>query len=281
MGDVARSSFRTRDGLRIATLRWPGAGPPLYLMHATGFCAALWDPIARALGAGLEPRAMDERGHGESDKPGGDYPWSRFADDLLDWLDAERASGAFAMGHSCGATAVLLAAAAAPGRFARILLVDPVLLPPPAERDADERQGGFGLAERTLRRRARFDSIGAAREALGSRFPYSAWRADVLELYLEHAFRPAGNGAVELRCPPEIESAVYRGTAAVDPWAEMARVRARTRVLLPKLSGTRPELQARLAAALPAAEIERVPGSHFVAMEAPDVVAAHARAFFG
>jgi hypothetical protein len=32
---------------------------------------------------------------------------------------------------------------------------------------------------------------------------------------------------------------------------------------------------------MPAAEIERVPGSHFVAMEAPDVVAGHARAFFG
>jgi pimeloyl-ACP methyl ester carboxylesterase len=272
--------FTTPDGLRLATLVWPGAGTPLYLMHATGFCAALWDPIARALGDCAAPRAMDERGHGRSDKPVADYPWSLFAEDLLAWIAAEADGPVWAVGHSCGATAVALAAAAEPQRFARVLLVDPVLLPPPPERDAEEQKGGFGLADRTRRRRGAWPSRETARAALAKRFPYSHWTAEVFALYLEHALEDTPDGGVALRCPPAIEARVYLGTAAIDPWPALPKIRARTRILLPEMSGLRPELQQRLAAAMPEAQVRRVPGTHFVAMERPDVVAEHARDLF-
>ena len=39
-GAFSRHDMVTPGGVRLATLRWPGSGPPLYLMHATGFCAA-------------------------------------------------------------------------------------------------------------------------------------------------------------------------------------------------------------------------------------------------
>jgi len=126
-------TFINREALELATLTWPGTGTPLYLVHATGFCGALWDPIAGAVAARTAPRAMDVRGHGRSSKPDRDYPWQLFADDLLDWIRSEEDGPIFAMGHSSGATAVALAAAQEPERFERILLIDPTILPPRAE----------------------------------------------------------------------------------------------------------------------------------------------------
>jgi pimeloyl-ACP methyl ester carboxylesterase len=223
---------------------------------------------------------MDARGHGASDRPEADYSWSWFAEDLLDWIRNEGPGRAFAVGHSSGATAVALAAARDPDLFEALLLVDPVLLRPPSERDEEERKGGFGLAERTKRRRAVFPSRAAAREAYSKRFPFSGFRADVLELYLEHGLVDREDGSVQLACTPEIEGRVYLGTAAVDPWSELPKIRARTRILIPELSGIRPELQKRLSEVLPSAEIVRVPGTHFIALEQPDIVAEQAREFF-
>jgi pimeloyl-ACP methyl ester carboxylesterase len=250
-------------------------------MHATGFCAAMWDPIARALLDVTTPAAMDARGHGASAHPDTDYPWSLFAEDLLFWIRHAGETPVLAIGHSSGATAVTLAAAEEPDLFAALLLIDPVLLRPPEERDDDERQGGFGLAERTKRRRGVFPSREAVRETYASRFPFSGFDPEVFELYLEHAVRERQDGSVELACPPEIERRVYLGTAAVDPWSEFPKLRTPTRILIPQLTGIRAELQERLPTALSHAEIVRVPGTHFVALEQPDLVAAHARAFFG
>jgi pimeloyl-ACP methyl ester carboxylesterase len=250
-------------------------------MHATGFCGALWDPIARALQSSTTPRAMDVRGHGASDHPDTDYPWSLFAEDLLHWIREEGERGVFAIGHSSGATAILLAAAQEPERFGALLLVDPVLLRPPNERDEDERQGGFGLAARTERRRGVFGSREELRAAYRERFPFSGFRSDVLDLYLEHAVRDRGDGSVELACPPAIERRIYLGTAAVDPWSVFPKVQTPARILIPVLTGIRAELQERLPQALPHAEIVRVDGTHFVALEQPDLVIEQARSFFG
>ena len=277
---MKRGEIVTRDGIHLATLHWGGSGRPLYLLHATGFCGALWDPIARALCDEFAPRAIDVRGHGRSDKPDAAYPWSVLADDLLDWLEREASEQVFALGHSSGATVILLAAARAPERFARILLVDPSLLRPTAERDEAERSDPFGLATRARRRRVEFASQDELRAALRPRPPYGLFRQDVFELFCAHAVETLAGGRVRLRCPAEIESRVYAGAAAIDPWQELGRIRARTRFLIPALSGLRPELRALLPQVLPHAEIVPVPGTHFLALENPDLVALQARDFF-
>ncbi len=279
--NAERSEIVAPDGARLSTLRWSGSGAPLYLMHATGFCAALWDPIARALEGISAPRAMDVRGQGESDKPDAPYPWSLFADDLLEWIRSEGNAPVFAIGHSSGATSVALAAAQEPDLFRGILLVDPVLLRPPAERSEDERKGGFGLADRTKRRRGHFRSRDAVREAYRTRFPFSGFDREILDLYLEHAVHECAEGGVELACPPEIERRIYLGTAAVDPWEHLPKIRTRCRIVVPELTGIRPELLERLAAVMPEAEIVRVPGTHFVPLERPSLIAEEARTLMG
>src|SRR5262249_17751666 len=37
------------EGLTIGALDWGGHGPPLVLLHPNGFCAGVFDPLARAL----------------------------------------------------------------------------------------------------------------------------------------------------------------------------------------------------------------------------------------
>jgi pimeloyl-ACP methyl ester carboxylesterase len=277
---VTRGEIRAADGAFLATLHWDGRGRPLYLVHATGFCGAMWDPVARALASAVAPRAIDVRGHGRSDKPDRDYPWSLFADDLAAWIASEGAEGVFAMGHSSGATAIALAAAREPARFARILLLDPVLLPPPAERDEAERAGGFGLADRARKRRGEFPSLAALREQLRGKPPYSLFTDEIFELYLAHAVEVLPDGRARLLCPPEIESRIYTGTTAVDPWQELRHIRARTRVAIPKATGMRPHLQERLAGEVPGIDVERVPGTHFLPLENPDLVVRLAREWF-
>lgn len=64
-------------GLRLAGLDWGGDGAPLVLLHPNGFCAGLFDPIARLLAARgtFRPVGVDLRGHGASHKPAPPEPY--------------------------------------------------------------------------------------------------------------------------------------------------------------------------------------------------------------
>ena len=78
---VKRGKYQSEDA-SIHYLDWGGEGPPLILIHATGFLAALWQPIAEHLSSTFRVIAMDQRGHGDSDKPASGYTFELFADDL-------------------------------------------------------------------------------------------------------------------------------------------------------------------------------------------------------
>ena len=68
--------FVTANGLQLHYRRWaaarPGADlPPLLLVHGLASSAHIWNLVAPLLAAqGHSVTALDQRGHGESDKPG-------------------------------------------------------------------------------------------------------------------------------------------------------------------------------------------------------------------
>ena len=64
------SRFVHANGIRHHYLEWgdDAAGPPLLMLHATGLCAAPWQPIARRLAARYRVLAFDQRGHGDTDR---------------------------------------------------------------------------------------------------------------------------------------------------------------------------------------------------------------------
>lgn len=69
------------DGTSIA-VRDVGAGAPVLLIHGWGLSSEVWDRQIHLLArSGRRVLAMDQRGHGDSEAPYGDYGIDRLADD--------------------------------------------------------------------------------------------------------------------------------------------------------------------------------------------------------
>ncbi|MFJ8129108.1 alpha/beta hydrolase [Streptomyces hydrogenans] len=131
------------DGVRLA-YRVAGAegGRPVVLVHGRGESATTWGLVMEDLAADHRVYAVDLRGHGLSDRPGG-YGFDVFRDELGGFLRALGLSGATVVAHSMGAGAACLLAQREPGLVGRLVLEEPpsfVPLDPP--RPVAERPGG-------------------------------------------------------------------------------------------------------------------------------------------
>jgi pimeloyl-ACP methyl ester carboxylesterase len=114
----------TLHGHRIA-YREAGASdlPVLLLIHGITSSSATWDPVIPALSEHARVIAPDLLGHGDSDKPTGDYSLGSFASglrDLLDYLGHERVT---IVGHSLGGGVAMQFAYQYPERCERVVLV--------------------------------------------------------------------------------------------------------------------------------------------------------------
>jgi pimeloyl-ACP methyl ester carboxylesterase len=243
----------------------------LVLAHATGFCGSVWRPLIPVLRERFRVITLDQRGHGDSDKPDSAYAWRDFVDDLAGVLDALRVRDVYAVGHSKGGAAVAGVAAYHPGRLARAVLLDPVMVDPLPE--GATIPGNF-LAVGARRRREVWDSREQMLESYAARPPFDVWRRDFLEAYVEGGTFVREDGHVALKCPGEIEARVYEGAARSSSIAFLAKVTIPTLIVSGGSSLTLPPVRARQAAAmLRDGRLEILPGvGHFVPMEAPDEV---------
>ena len=91
----------TLHGDRVA-YRDEGAGEVLLLIHGMGGSSASWREIVPKLSKKYRVVAPDLLGHGESDKPRGDYSLGAFAVFLRDFLDALGIPEVTVVGHSLG-----------------------------------------------------------------------------------------------------------------------------------------------------------------------------------
>ncbi len=110
-------------GNRIA-YRQAGSGPALVLIHGITSSSATWERVMPSLARHFTVIAPDLVGHGESDKPRGDYSLGAHASnvrDLLVVLGHERAS---VVGHSLGGGIAMQFAYQFPERCERLALVD-------------------------------------------------------------------------------------------------------------------------------------------------------------
>ena len=257
-------------------------GQPVVMAHATGFHARCWDAVATALGPGYRAIALDQRGHGRSDKAG-PYDWRVFGADLtafVDQLDLRRIVG---VGHSMGGHAMVQAASSRVGRFERLVLVDPVILAPEAYRDwPRERQYASADSHPVARRKADFKTWTELHDRLRARLPFSLWRADVLRDYCLHGVLPKPGGGVTLACPPTVESAIYMGSGGTNIYPEIRAlphnvlvVRAPPRDAAPKqMDFSRSPTWERLATAFARGrDVYRPDLTHFIPMQEPDFAA--------
>jgi len=256
---------------------WGEDGPPLVLIHATGFHGYVWKPIAESLSRQYRVIAPDQRGHGDSEKPESGYAWDVFGNDLHEFLDALHLRNVAAVGHSAGATTIALCAAAYPGAIGRAILIDPILFP----RTDDGERFQNTLAERTRKRRMVWASRTVMFESFHTRPPFQSWREDVLHAYIEEGTRERPDGQIELKCPATIEAQIFEMAPQLNGFEVLPRVGVPALVLRGANSEAFPASSAAHAVQLlPHGRLETVPDTtHFLPMERPDVVERAVRAF--
>ncbi len=115
---------RTRGADVDIAFRVRGEGPAVVLLHGTSANHAVWEPVGDLLEGGATVIALDQRGHGRSDKPATGYRGDDFASDVVTVLDALGIERAVVAGHSLGGRNAWLAAARHPERVTRAVVVD-------------------------------------------------------------------------------------------------------------------------------------------------------------
>jgi len=261
-------------GPAVAFYELGGSGPPLVLVHATGFCAAVLAPMAAPLTASFRCLAIDQRAHGASRQPpGGDFSWVGFAADVLALVDTLGLKRPVAFGHSCGGAALLLAEEGRPGTFAGLYCYEPVVYP--ADVPLAPALDGNPLADGALRRRRHFRGRQAALENFSSKAPFNRLDREVLVAYVDNGFEPDPDGGIRLRCRAEHEAQVYAHGLAHDAYARLDRVRCPVTLACGEHTDAfGPSFLALFAGRLARAEQVVLPGlGHFGPLEAPTAVA--------
>ncbi|MCB0032887.1 MAG: alpha/beta hydrolase [Anaerolineales bacterium] len=95
-------------GLNIHVREWAGEKPPFVLVHGLASNARLWDKVGDYLAAeGHRVIAIDQRGHGLSDKPDGGYDFETVTADLKKLLDTMELERPYLAGQSWGGNVML------------------------------------------------------------------------------------------------------------------------------------------------------------------------------
>lgn len=205
-----RLSFFNAAEARIAYFEWGERGaPPVIMIHATGFHGRCWDQTVAHLPAGYHVIAIEQRGHGRSEKRGLITDWRHPARDVIELVRHLDLAPAIGVGHSKGGHLLVQTAAALPDAFSRLLLIDPVIMAPEIY-DAMT-VWPEGVEHPVARRRNSWASWEAMYDAFKDRKPYSLWQPQVLKDYCRYGVLPKAEGSgVELACPPEIEASIYK-----------------------------------------------------------------------
>jgi len=80
--DFQEKTVTLPNGLTLHYYEWSGPRPNLVLLHPSSGYGRMWEETARALGSAFHVYALDQRGHGDSGRPDGEYSAEEYADDL-------------------------------------------------------------------------------------------------------------------------------------------------------------------------------------------------------
>ena len=120
-----QSRFVTVNGLSLHLLEWPGPGLPFLLLHGLSSNARTWSQVAARLSAaGHHVVALDQRGHGRSDKPSSGYDFATLSRDLAALIAALGLDRPIVVGQSWGGNVVLDFAARYPEQVRAVAFVD-------------------------------------------------------------------------------------------------------------------------------------------------------------
>ena len=278
------SKFIQANGITLHGLSWGNPENPLLLMtHGIGLCAQVWNPLARDLAKDYHVLSLDLRGHGDSEKPGG-YTFDDMSNDIIGLVETlNPAQPPYAIGHSAGGMTIMIANSKSPGTVGPTVLVDTRVGPATEAHSPEEREERMN---RTRNKRGIWESREVMYDAYRNRRVFSTWTDDAVRDYIWGGTRLLEDGRAELKCPTEVEAIYYQARHSLDPTSYIKGLTGQYLLLL-GYTGNYADEEARNGEEIrrflretKGARLETLPrGSHFVAMEDPDLVLAAARKY--
>ena len=119
-----QKTFVAANGLNFHMLDWGGNGEWMVCLHGLASQAHIWDLVAPRLSDAFHVVAIDQRGHGLSDKPDSGYDFATVASDLDEVLRTLQIERALLAGHSWGGNVALQYAVDHPDRVRGLVLID-------------------------------------------------------------------------------------------------------------------------------------------------------------
>ncbi|MEU7291660.1 alpha/beta hydrolase [Streptomyces exfoliatus] len=114
-----------RDGVRLRCHDWGGSGTDVLLLHGLAGHVGEWDALARLLrDSGHRVVALDQRGHGGSERHPGDVSRAAYVADAVAVVEELGLRRPVLVGQSLGGSTALLTAAAHPGLPRVLVLVE-------------------------------------------------------------------------------------------------------------------------------------------------------------
>jgi len=159
--------IETSDGIHLNyEISGPGDAPPLVFSNSLGTNLNMWDGQMAEAERQWRVIRYDQRGHGGSDAPAGDYALDRFGLDVIDLLAALGIEKTAFCGLSMGGMTGLWLALNHPGRFSRMALCNTsAFLPPPDlwnDRIRAVSEGGMSAIDQAVMERWFTDTFRAA-----------------------------------------------------------------------------------------------------------------------
>ncbi len=226
-----RHSLRRMDVLarNHVTVSGTPDGPPVVFAHGFGCDQGMWRHVAPAFEAAHRVVLFDHVGSGGSDLAayaGRHDRLEGFAEDVVEVLDALDLPPAVFVGHSVSSMIGLLAAAARPDLFDRMVLV----CPSPRYVDDEGYRGGFSREE--------IDELLSTMEG-----NYLGWSAAVAPVIMGAPDRPELGEELTgsfCRTDPELARRFARTTFLSDNRADLARVRTPSLVVQSRVDSIAP-----------------------------------------
>jgi pimeloyl-ACP methyl ester carboxylesterase len=119
-----QARFIAANGHTFHLFDWGGHGDWLVCLHGLASQAHIWDLVAPRLSDDFHVVAIDQRGHGLSDKPDDGYDFAAITSDLDAILKAQKIDRAMLAGHSWGGNVALQYAVDHPDHVSGLILID-------------------------------------------------------------------------------------------------------------------------------------------------------------
>jgi pimeloyl-ACP methyl ester carboxylesterase len=246
----------------LEALDFGGEGPAALLLHGLAGTAAEWDDTATWLTESHRVVALDQRGHGRSERRPRDVSRAAFVADAVAAIEQLGLARAVLIGQSLGGNAAFLAAAERPDLVRGLIVAE--ASPAAAKPDSVER-----IRDLLSAWPVPFPSAGAAQAFFGDDTPAArAWARNLEE---------ADDG---LRPSFDVDVMVDTLAAAAGPyWNEWRAIESPTLVVRGADGDLPADEAAGMVRELPVAELVTLPGGHDVHLDGPAAWRAAVEAF--